>query len=316
MSDPDFHKERNSTYHVYSMSKTLISKIALRSRHHGAAYMLAVRQCRDFSATRNRPVLESVKIFARSGPKISSVASISETPSSTTPQYVPLTGLELFLAENPGLKPFLLGGPARERAVNESAIAWAEICDRGFHLIRGQIFTWHTGILGTMRSRMARWSGVKGSSNSKRCVKNDSLIDDNDSTPESQDGFATFDNPQSFVRECMPFFSVFGERVQEKSGYEIDLKDLRIKAEDEKIARVFGLSLFLFGIICELTLFLCFRIAMQTLPHDPNLSQFSYILGGKRNNTYHNNCFSKSETSGHEKEQARNNDKLLNQEIN
>lgn len=236
VSDPDSYYKRSVTHHVHSMSKTLIPKVVLQPRHHGAAYMLAARQCRDISPTRNRPVLGLAETRGSSGAKITPVASISTSPLLATPQYVPLTGLELFLAENPGLKPFLLAGPARERAVKESAIAWAEICDRGFHLIHDQIRVWQTGILGTMRSRMARWSGVTGLSNSKQCVETELLFDNTSNTRESQEDFVTFDSPPSFVRECMPFFSIFGERILEKSGYEIDLQDLRIRGEDEKVS--------------------------------------------------------------------------------
>ena len=218
------------------MPKTLISKVALRSRQHGTEHMLAVRQRRDLCVARNRPVLESAKTPTSARAELFSIASMIKPASPVTPQYIPLTGLELFLADNPALKPFLLAGPARERAMNESAIAWAEICDRVYHLIRGQICVWHTGILGTMQTRMARWRGVTGSSKSSQNVKTDLLIDETSNTRESQDGFVTFDIPQSFVHECMPFFSVFGERVQEKSGYEIDLEDLRMKGEYEKVS--------------------------------------------------------------------------------
>lgn len=236
VSNAEFLPRLNYTHHVHSMSKTLMSMVALQPRLYGTAYMLTARKRRDFSVARNRPVREPAKTLAPSEVKIFTVASESELLPPATPQYVPLTGLELFLAENPGLKPCLLAGPARERAVTESAIAWAEICDSVCYLIRGQICLWHAGILGTLRSRMARWSGVKGLSNSKRGVETDSLVDATYSTRESPDSFITFDSPQSFVRECMPFFSVFGERFQEKSGYEIDLDDLRIKVENEKVS--------------------------------------------------------------------------------
>lgn len=217
------------------MSKTLMSKVALRPRYPGTAYTLAIQRRRDFSAAQNRPMLESARTLAPSGAPITSTAGISEPPSPATPQYVPLTALELFLAENPGLKPFLLAGPAKELAVTESAIAWCEICDHVFHLIHGQICVWRTSILGTLRSRMAQWSSVKDPSNSERCAENASLVDDKFNTRSSQDTFLTFDCPQSFGREFMPFFSVFGERFNENSGYEIDLEDLQMKAENEKV---------------------------------------------------------------------------------
>ena len=222
------------------MSKTQMHKVTLQPQLYGIAYAPTARRRRDFSVARNRPLWESAKTLAPSGVRVFSVALKSEPLPPATPQYVPLTGLGLFIVENPGLKPCLLAGPARERTVTESAIAWAQICDNIFHLIRGQICFWHAGgILGTLRYRMARWSGVKGVSKSKRRVIIDSAVDDTYSTRESQDGFITFDSLQSFLRECMPFFMVFGERVQDKSGYEIDLNDLRIKAENEKVSSTF-----------------------------------------------------------------------------
>lgn len=241
VSNAVFLLKKGYVHKNYSMSKLLMSKVARRSQHHGAVYMLAIQQRRDFSAVRERPMLESVKTLAPLGVSLTSTASISELPPQATPQYVPLTALGLFLAENPGLKPFLLAGPARDIAVNEAAIAWSEICDHVFRLTYGQICAWHTGISGTLRSRMAQWSGVKEVSNSKRSVEIDSLIDENYNTRSSQDEFATFDSPPSFSREFMPFFFVFGERIQEKSGHEIDLDDLRIKAEDEMVSTAFCL---------------------------------------------------------------------------
>ena len=218
------------------MYKTQLFKVALGSRHPGTAYMLAIQQRRSFSTAQDRPMLESSKTFAPSGVNMISTTSVSEPNPLAPPQYVSLTGLELFLAENPGLKPFLLAGPARDLTMTESAIAWSEICDRVFHLIQGQICAWQTGTLGTLRSRITQWRGVKSSLNSKQCVEIDLLVDDTCNTQGSQNNFATFDRPQYFGREFMPFFFVFGERVPEKSGHEIDLEDLRIKAEDEKVS--------------------------------------------------------------------------------
>lgn len=177
VSDPNSYREGHDTHHVQSMSKNLMSKFALRSRYHGTAYMLAIRQRRDFAAARTTPMLEPAKTLAPSGVTITSTVSRLDPPLTSAPRYVPLTGLELFLAENPGLKPFLLAGPARERAMTESAIAWAEICERVFRLIRGQTYVWRSHILGTMRSRMARWGGVKRLSNPKQCVENESPVD-------------------------------------------------------------------------------------------------------------------------------------------
>lgn len=77
---------------------------------------------------------------------------------------------------------------------------------------------------------------MTGLPKSSQNVETDLLIDKTSDARESQDGFVTFDSPQSFVHEYMPFFSVFGERVQGKSGYEIDLEDLRMKGEYEKVS--------------------------------------------------------------------------------
>lgn len=91
------------------------------------------------------------------------LSRLSQPPSPVTPQHVPLTALETFLAENPGLKPFLLAGPAKERAVIESAIAWAEMCDHVYHLIRPQVCGWRTGLLGILRSRMTKRGSLRNS---------------------------------------------------------------------------------------------------------------------------------------------------------
>lgn len=271
-SDPNSYRERACNNHDHSMSKTLISKIARPSRHHGAAYISAIQQRRDFSATRNRLLLESAKALAPFRVTVTSTASIFEPPPLATSPYVPMTGLELFLAEKPSLKPFLLAGLARERAVTEAVIAWSEICDHVFHLIHGKICASHAGIMRTLRSRKGRFSGVKELSNSKRCVEIDSQVDETYNTRSRQDSFITFDRPPSFGREFMPFFFVFGERIHEKSGHEIDLENLRIKPADEKVSSAFLPLLSLCGfVVRDLICFLCFRMAVEILALEPTL---------------------------------------------
>jgi hypothetical protein len=154
-----------------------------------------------------------------------------------TPQHVPLTALETFLAENPGLKPFLLAGPAKERAVIESAIAWAEMCDHVYHLIRPQVCGWRTGLLGILRSRMTKRGSLRNSATPhESAVEASSLIDSKADAPSYPDNHMTFGGAESFGREFMPFCFFFGERFNEKWNNEMYLEDLQMKAEDEKVS--------------------------------------------------------------------------------
>lgn len=230
--------EEKFAHHDHSMTKTLMTKVSLRPRYHATAFPLAIQRPRDFSAAPSRPVLESAKTLASASTlaPVASATGLSEPPSPETPKYVPLTALELFLADNPGLKPFLLTGPAKERAVTESAIAWSEICDHVFHLIQGRVCVPRAGILRKLCSRMAHWNYVKNQSISKRRGDDASLTDDTSKARTHRDSFVTFDSPESFCRECMPFFSVFGEQLNKKSGYDIYLEDLKMKAVDGKVS--------------------------------------------------------------------------------
>ena len=229
------------------MTKTLMTKVSLRPRYHATAFPLAIQRSRDFSAAQSRRGLESAKTLASASASapITSTTGLSEPSSPATPKYVPLTALELFLAENPGLKPLLLAGPAKERAVGEAAIAWSEICDHVFHLIQGRAWLSRAGTLGTLRSRMAHWNNVKNLSTSERRGDDASLTDDTPEARTHQDIFITFDSPESFCREYMPFFFVFGEQLNKKSGYDIYLEDLKMKAVDGKVSTVSCVSVYI-----------------------------------------------------------------------
>jgi hypothetical protein len=176
----------------------------------------------------------SAKILASAGPMTSTVR-VLQTPPPTTPDYVPPTALEIFLAENPGFKPFLLAGSAKERAVTESAIAWAEICDDVFRLIRCQFCVWRSSILANFHLRLTNWASIKDSSRTKRYMENLSPIDDISGVRSNEGSYVTFEGTEHFGREFMPFFFIFGERFNEKLGYEMYLDDLRTKGEDAEV---------------------------------------------------------------------------------
>lgn len=210
----------------------------LRPRHGTAATLAATNRFRGFAAVGGRPksVLRTAQDFAplaktieATGPSRNSADTLPDTPSpSATPQHVPLTGLELFLAENPGLKPFLLAGRARERAITESAIAWSQICDDVFRHLRDWVCDRRSDILRRLRRGVGRKSRAKEALASKRSVEDGSLIDDQ-SEWITRDKFVTFDSPEPFGREFMPFFFMIAERFHEQSLYEDCLEDLRMK---------------------------------------------------------------------------------------
>lgn len=219
------------------MSRILLPKISLRPRYHATAFTMAARPFRDSSAAKREPMQESVKSLTSAAP-MASTAKILQPPSQAMPEYVAPTALEIFLADNPGLKPFLLAGSAKERAINESAMAWAEICDDVYRLVRCQICIWRTGILANFHLRMAKWSGIKGSSRSKRFMEYVSPIDDTSNVRTNEGSYVTFEGAEHFGREYMPFFFIFGERFNEKLGYEMYLDDLRTKGEDAKVKSI------------------------------------------------------------------------------
>ena len=175
------------------------------------------------------------EVVATSASQRAPMGKLSQPPSPAPIESAYYSSaMEIFLNENPYLKPFLMSSHDKERASIECAIVWSEVCDKVSH---------------SMRACFCKQLAAFRSPREKR-VRNET----SEHNEPPGDGYETLRIPEncfsvggsaSFSREFAPFFFFFQEPVI-KSAQDIYLENLEVASRYKTVCKGFSLHAYIF----------------------------------------------------------------------